>query len=61
MLSVMTEMKRSGVCVAIELVSVTVVPDSGTGELTGLAGDMQIKMPGGKHFYQFSYALPDAR
>jgi hypothetical protein len=28
--------------------SVTVAPDSGTGELTGLTGDMQIKMPGGK-------------
>jgi hypothetical protein len=33
---------------------------SGTGELTGLTGEMQIKMPGGKHFYEFSYTLPDA-
>jgi len=41
--------------------ALTVVPDSGTGELTGLTGDMQIKMPDGKHFYEFSYALPEAR
>jgi hypothetical protein len=41
--------------------SVTVVPDSGTGDLTGLAGDMQIKMPGRKHFYEFSFTLPDGR
>lgn len=39
--------------------SVTVVPDSGTGDLTGLTGDMQIKFPDGKHFYEFSYALPE--
>jgi hypothetical protein len=84
MLSVMTEVKGSGVYVAIERVSgtlngrsgsfllhhrgvmkrgvpelsVTVVPDSGTAELTGLVGEMQIKFPEGKHFYEFSYTLP---
>jgi uncharacterized protein DUF3224 len=87
MLSIMTEVKGSGVYVAIERVtgtldgragtfilhhrgvmtrgvpelSVTVAPDSGAGELTGLTGEMQIKMPGGKHFYEFSYVLPHAR
>lgn len=34
-----------------------VVPDSGTGELTGLSGSMQIIIKEGKHFYEFEYAL----
>jgi hypothetical protein len=38
--------------------SVTVVPDSGTGQLVGLAGTMTIKIADGKHFYEFDYALP---
>ena len=38
--------------------SVTVVPDSGTGELTGLSGSMNIKIEEGKHFYEFDYTLP---
>lgn len=37
--------------------SVTVVPDSGTGELTGLAGRMTIDIAGGKHSYEFEYTL----
>lgn len=37
--------------------SVTVVPDSGTGELVGLAGKMTIKIADGKHFYDFEYTL----
>ena len=37
---------------------ITVVPDSGTGELAGLAGTMSIRIEGGKHFYGFSYSLP---
>jgi hypothetical protein len=40
--------------------SVTVVPDSSTEELTGLTGSMTIKVDGGNHFYEFDYALPDA-
>jgi hypothetical protein len=40
--------------------SVTVVPDSGTGELVGLAGEMEIKIADGKHMYDFQYTLPDA-
>lgn len=35
--------------------SVTVVPDSGTGELAGLAGTMEIDIVDGKHFYKFSF------
>ena len=39
--------------------SVTVVPDSGTGDLVGLTGSMTIKIEeGGKHFYEFEYQLP---
>lgn len=38
---------------------VTVVPDSGTAQLKGLAGKMAIKIEGGKHFYDFEYTLPE--
>lgn len=37
--------------------SVTVVPDSGTGELVGLSGTMDIKITDGKHFYEFDYTV----
>jgi len=37
--------------------SVTVVPDSGTGQLVGLAGKMGIKIADGKHSYDFEYTL----
>jgi hypothetical protein len=39
--------------------SVTVVPDSGTGELAGLAGKLSIQITEGKHSYAFDYTLPD--
>ena len=87
MLSLMTEVKGSGVYVAIERVtgtlhgrkgsfalhhtglmlrntpqlSVTVVPDSGTDELVGLTGSMKINIEGGKHTYEFEYALLDKK
>ncbi len=35
--------------------SVTVVPDSGTGELKGLSGQMSIVIADGKHSYEFEY------
>src|SRR5262245_51749111 len=35
--------------------SVTVVPDSGTGQLAGLAGRMAIDVSGGQHSYTFDY------
>lgn len=38
--------------------SITVVPDSGTGQLAGLAGQMTIKITDGKHSYDFEYTLP---
>jgi len=34
-----------------------VVPDSGSGELSSLAGKMAIKIKGGKHWYEFEYEL----
>jgi hypothetical protein len=37
--------------------TVTVVPDSGTGELTGLTGSMKIKIDGGAHSYEFDYSF----
>lgn len=38
--------------------AIVVVPDSGTGELLGLAGTMVVRIADGKHFYSFDYALP---
>lgn len=38
----------------------TVVPDSGTGELEGLSGSMTITITDGKHFYGFDFDLPQA-
>ena len=40
--------------------SVTVVPDSGTEGLIELTGRMTINIDGGRHFYEFDYALPEA-
>ncbi len=37
--------------------TITVVPDSGTGQLTGLAGTMTINIVNGKHFYEFEYTI----
>ena len=36
---------------------ITVVPDSGTGELAGLSGKMTIDIVEGKHFYKFEYQI----
>ena len=40
--------------------SITVVPDSGTGQLLGLTGKMSINIADGKHSYDFDYTLPEA-
>lgn len=39
--------------------NIMVVPDSGTGELEGLAGSMSISITGGKHFYELEYTLAE--
>jgi hypothetical protein len=88
MLTGATDVKTSGVYVAVEKVSGTlkgrkgtfllyhqgimdkgkpqlsiqVVPDSGTDELAGLMGKMNVVIAaGGKHSYEFEYTLPDAK
>ena len=43
----------------VPTLSVTVVPDSGTGELVGLGGTMAIIIEDGKHSYEFDYTLPE--
>ena len=40
--------------------TITVVPDSGTGELAGLSGQLTIEIEGGKHRYDFAYTLAPA-
>jgi hypothetical protein len=39
--------------------TVTVVPDSGTGQLVGLAGKMTGSIADGKHSYDLEYTLPN--
>ncbi len=38
--------------------TITVVPDSGTEQLIGLASSMKINIADGKHSYDFEYTLP---
>lgn len=41
--------------------TITVVPDSGTGDLQGLSGKITIMIaPDGKHSYDFEYTLPNS-
>ncbi len=39
--------------------TIAVVPDSGTGQLAGLAGKMTIEIADGKHSYAFEYTLAE--
>ena len=39
--------------------NIIVVPDSGIGQLAGLAGKMVIKIADGKHSYDFEYTLAE--
>lgn len=41
--------------------AIAVVPDSGTDELAGLTGKMDIKIADGEHSYDFEYTLDEAR
>jgi hypothetical protein len=41
----------------VPALSVTVVPDSGTGELVGISGRMTIEVAQGKHSYTFDYRI----
>ncbi len=40
--------------------SITVVPDSATGELAGLSGALAIKIVDGQHHYAFEYLLSES-
>jgi hypothetical protein len=40
--------------------NVTVIPDSGTDELTGLSGSLAIQIEGGVHSYTFDYSIDPA-
>ncbi|HMT07202.1 MAG TPA: DUF3224 domain-containing protein [Pyrinomonadaceae bacterium] len=40
------------------VLNVSVVPDSGTGDLKGISGTMKIIIEDKKHLYEFSYSLP---
>ena len=39
------------------MLNIIVVPDSGSGELAGLAGSMRIVIADGRHSYEFDYTL----
>jgi hypothetical protein len=39
---------------------ISVIPDSGTGDLAGISGSMSINIEAGKHSYDFEYSLPGA-
>jgi hypothetical protein len=41
--------------------SITVVPDSGTGQLSGITGKLNIQIDQGKHSYDFEYSLPEPK
>ncbi len=40
--------------------NIIVVPDSGTDQLVGLTGKLDILITDGKHSYEFNYALPES-
>ena len=39
--------------------NIVIVPDSGTGDLTGITGTMSIEIAGGKHSYVFEYSIAE--
>jgi hypothetical protein len=40
---------------------ITVVPDSGTDQLAGIAGTLSIQIENGKHSYDLEYTLPESK
>lgn len=49
---------RGVMTAAGQSLSIEVVPDTGTGALSGLSGTLGIRIEGGKHYYDFEYQLP---
>jgi Protein of unknown function (DUF3224) len=39
--------------------SISIVPDSGVGDLAGITGTMAIRIEDGQHFYDLDYELPE--
>jgi hypothetical protein len=39
---------------------IQIVPDSGTEALAGIAGNLEIRIVDGQHFYDLDYSLPDS-
>jgi hypothetical protein len=57
---VVTRLQHNGVMTrGAQSLSVTVVPDSGTGGLKGLSGRMTIRIVDLKHFYDFAFEVTD--
>ena len=53
-------LQHSGIMTrGVPQLTITVVPDSGTGRLTGLAGRMTIDSAEGKHSYGFEYTIAE--
>ena len=44
----------------VQQLTITIVPDSGTDELAGVAGTMAIQIKDGLHRYELTYTLPEA-
>lgn len=42
-----------------QALSVIIVPETGTGELAGIVGELGIDIRDGKHFYTLDYTLPE--
>ena len=42
----------------VDRLSIAIVPDSGTGELTGITGELTLKVVEGEHRYELVYSLP---
>lgn len=42
----------------VQTLGISVVPDSGTGELVGLAGEFHLRIEDGQHSYTLEYTLP---
>jgi len=42
----------------VQDLAITVIPDTGTEELTGISGTMTIEIKDGKHFYGMDYTIP---
>ncbi|MCW8107888.1 DUF3224 domain-containing protein [Alteromonas ponticola] len=42
-----------------EALHIPIIPNSGSGELSGIVGSMNIKVDNGKHYYELEYGLQD--